>query len=738
MKPHVNHEPVLTNASNGNEFSIKATSEAFKILSSGLYTYKPLAVVRELSCNAYDAHVAAGKKDVPFYVHLPTPLEPWLVIKDDGVGLSEQQVYDLYGTYFSSTKQDSNDFIGAKGLGSKSPFSYTDQFTITSRYNGVKASYLAYIGDNGNPTISLVDTVSTDEENGVEVYVDVRESDRHEFISAAHKVFDFFEIKPIFNVKEFSPFEFDFENDLYYIDAQKNIQAPTDNTVHAVMGNVAYPINRKYVNELFDVVRSNTNIYIKFPLGELDTNAGREDLSLDDETIENLKTRIELVKNTIIKDMQTNFDGLVSPKEVNAETTKKLDSFYNAYDTFSLNGRQLRDYFVSVQDLLKPEKKDLDNGITTTVYVNKDLGIAKKNTYTYGVKRKNFLGEDGFLNNHGLTFNLTFNPFLHSVTVLFVDKKKYINHNLEELYYSKSHDRDVLLVCERQETLDHIKKKLEHFNVSIEVLSERIDAGCKPEKKQTSTYSRAEFGVQAYKNGKIYNNINKKMTKDELEEELEQWEKDGFKIYVCETNFRSNHYEHIDIQKKHFKHGKHDNVVFVNLPIKKAQNYVKKGYASIRDFEFNDELVKMYTDYTNESREVQYIVENKNDSSFSMSGHPIEDFVVDHLILTNASDYVKQYIANVKKAKKYKDYNLEYYQVFKGIKPNYFTFDDMQKYDDQRDKFDDAIAREYPLIEHIKQSSVFNSDAQRELINYIEMVNQKRGLTREQRVSKVA
>jgi len=42
-------------------FQIKATGKAFKILSDGLYSDKPLAVVRELSCNAWDSHVAAGK-----------------------------------------------------------------------------------------------------------------------------------------------------------------------------------------------------------------------------------------------------------------------------------------------------------------------------------------------------------------------------------------------------------------------------------------------------------------------------------------------------------------------------------------------------------------------------------------------------------------------------------------------------------------------------------------------------
>lgn len=44
------------------EFQIAANAQAFKILSSGLYSNKPRAIIREVCCNAWDAHVAAGNK----------------------------------------------------------------------------------------------------------------------------------------------------------------------------------------------------------------------------------------------------------------------------------------------------------------------------------------------------------------------------------------------------------------------------------------------------------------------------------------------------------------------------------------------------------------------------------------------------------------------------------------------------------------------------------------------------
>jgi HSP90 family molecular chaperone len=127
-----------------NAFTIRPSREAFEILSGGLYQDRILAVIRELSTNAYDAHVAAelnGIKDRskrPFDVTLPSKLNPIFKIRDYGTGLSESDIFNIYTTYFGSTKQDSNDFIGALGLGSKSPFSIVSSFLVISFFNNIK------------------------------------------------------------------------------------------------------------------------------------------------------------------------------------------------------------------------------------------------------------------------------------------------------------------------------------------------------------------------------------------------------------------------------------------------------------------------------------------------------------------------------------------------------------------------------------------------------------------------
>ena len=91
-----NRQAIETNISNqAKTFTIEANAEMFHMLSSGLYTNKIKAVVRELSTNAVDAMIAKGTiQDKQFEVHLPTALEPFFGVRDFGVGLTEKEVYE--------------------------------------------------------------------------------------------------------------------------------------------------------------------------------------------------------------------------------------------------------------------------------------------------------------------------------------------------------------------------------------------------------------------------------------------------------------------------------------------------------------------------------------------------------------------------------------------------------------------------------------------------------------------
>ena len=170
-------------------YTIQANSKMFDLLSSGLYTKKIEAIIRELSSNAIDAHKAAGFSDTPYQMQLPNSYNNYTFkIRDFGTGLSYDDVMNLYTTYGMSNKDNSNDFIGGMGLGSKSPFCYVDRFTIVSYFNKMKYVYISSKDEDGNPQCNYVNKIPTEEPNGLEITLIAKNGDNSEFISAYNRV----------------------------------------------------------------------------------------------------------------------------------------------------------------------------------------------------------------------------------------------------------------------------------------------------------------------------------------------------------------------------------------------------------------------------------------------------------------------------------------------------------------------------------------------------------------------
>ena len=67
-------------------------------LLTDLYSNPTLAVVREYSTNAWDAHIAAGNL-APIQVTLPTFMMNQLTIKDLGTGMSVTDITDKFSKY---------------------------------------------------------------------------------------------------------------------------------------------------------------------------------------------------------------------------------------------------------------------------------------------------------------------------------------------------------------------------------------------------------------------------------------------------------------------------------------------------------------------------------------------------------------------------------------------------------------------------------------------------------------
>jgi hypothetical protein len=305
LTKQVENEAILSNVGATTDFKIKATAKSFRILADGLYANKIRAIVREVSCNAYDSHVAAGKPDLPFDVHLPNSLEPYFSIRDYGVGLSDDEVTNIFTTFFESTKTGSNDFVGALGLGSKSPFSYTDNFTVTAVKAGVKGVYTAFINDHGVPSIALMFQEATTDPNGVEIRFAVEnERDFRSFCDEAQYVYRAFKHKPVVSgnssYKHLS-FDYETENVVPGVHVLGN-RNHSGSSSFAIMGNIAYPIqvpdSDKTLGELSNLLQC--GLLLEFAIGELDFQASREGLSYIPQTVNAIKQKLEALNAELV------------------------------------------------------------------------------------------------------------------------------------------------------------------------------------------------------------------------------------------------------------------------------------------------------------------------------------------------------------------------------------------------------------------------------------------------------
>lgn len=272
-------------------YLIKAHRESFRTLFSTLYSDKIKAIIRELSTNAADSQVAAGKPDEQFIVHLPNSLEPFFSVKDTGTGLSHQDITTIYRTFFDSNKTRTNDQTGCLGLGSKSPFSYTDQYSIESIHDGVKRIYNSFINKDGIPSLGKIGETQTREPNGVEIKFAVKSFDFSAFATKASEVLRWFKVSPkVIGVAEFSFPKIDYliEKPTYQIYRVKT------QVSYVVMGNVAYPIgynnlwNLDLSNQERKILEWGANIYV--PIGSLEITANRESINFDKDSIKVIKS----------------------------------------------------------------------------------------------------------------------------------------------------------------------------------------------------------------------------------------------------------------------------------------------------------------------------------------------------------------------------------------------------------------------------------------------------------------
>ena len=276
------------------------------LLSSNLYSHPERSFIREIVSNAWDSHVEAKNTNNPVIVKFTKTREfsnyGNITIRDYGTGLSKEKFEELYCAIGSSTKRETNDYIGGFGIGKFSSMACSNVVYINSHYNGTCYCYIMTKNGN-NITTNLVTTIPTQEKNGLEITI------KNVLLDKYRESLDYIIFFPNVYVEGLPYLDFNTIKIKHYT----NFAVSEKRAEHKLLlGNVLYPINesvlsaetRRFVNK-----QKYNGIVFKFNVGDLQVTPNRENIIYTTETIKVIEDKIvkarEEILNLVKKDLPT-------------------------------------------------------------------------------------------------------------------------------------------------------------------------------------------------------------------------------------------------------------------------------------------------------------------------------------------------------------------------------------------------------------------------------------------------
>lgn len=293
------------------------------LLTDKLYSDKPLAVIREYICNAIDANTQ-NKSTKNIYVTVPSRFTPSFKVRDFGTGLSHDDVKNIYISLGLSTKRDSNEMIGAFGIGCKAGFAYTDSFNITSWHNGFCNTYTAQKNKSGGLDLLPIGSYASNDPSGMEIEIPVNENDLSEFREKLADFCKYVEAKIDFNDPEFTPPKINKVVDFDRFFVEDHSGWSNHFNLKVLMGNVVYPVNIHQLKKEFHRISC---LVLRCDLGDVDISPDREKLEYSSKTIEFLNNSLARISSELGDQIQKNIDKANHPFEVNQIIRSMESSF---------------------------------------------------------------------------------------------------------------------------------------------------------------------------------------------------------------------------------------------------------------------------------------------------------------------------------------------------------------------------------------------------------------------------
>jgi hypothetical protein len=277
---------------------------------ANLYEFPKVALLREYATNGRDALIAAGRAHLPVEISLPGGLRNSLEIRDRGIGLDADEIFEIYSMYGASTKRESNEFNGILGFGCKAALSYTAQFSLISVKNGIKTIAVIGLIENGTGETTIVSEAPTDEPDGTLVQIPTKQGDSFE--SEANVLFQYWEPGTMLvNGRDLSKKSewLKLDDNTYF---EQMGQTYGFNDV-VVMGGVPYPVT---TGRLFDTSGQTTFRVIAYvPMGAVNFAPSREAMRYTDLTKDAIAGVRAHVKNTLHSQIDAEINAAANQAE---------------------------------------------------------------------------------------------------------------------------------------------------------------------------------------------------------------------------------------------------------------------------------------------------------------------------------------------------------------------------------------------------------------------------------------
>lgn len=389
-----------------NRVGIDAENLGFitSLLTSNLYSNPIESFLRESVSNAYDSHVEAGTDESILLLiqNNEDQCSYTISIRDYGTGLSPERFDKIYRNIGSSTKRESNDYIGFFGIGRFAGLSCADEVNITSYYNGTKYDYIIYKKDNGI-NIDKINEESTECKNGLDVSVVVN-CTKVDIAASIMKLCFFDKLIVHYQASSDDFYSRNLKSTEVEFNKRKIINCKnfsvtklfSRSTNFFRVGNVLYDVPKS----IDEKIVTTDGVIINLPMGSVDITPNREALQFTERTTNIIDECINATNNEIISLITNIPNNNMSLKEYyyafcsdyyNANIDDNISLYINKSTIKKLGMNQVDINNININNTKPPKNFDRFLYISKYFYINRQLiyGKIRSNEDSINTGRQN-------------------------------------------------------------------------------------------------------------------------------------------------------------------------------------------------------------------------------------------------------------------------------------------------------------------------------------------------------------